>query len=177
MMILITGGSKCGKSVIAENILSPVKTEKYYIATMEPRGEEAERAIASHRRMRHGKRFLTIEQARNIGALSLPLGSSALLECVPTLTANEMFAGKSNVSRNEKQLVDKIVSGVVELSKATKMLVVVTNDVGCDGIAYAPETTAYIETLGEINRRLADIADRVIEAVYGIPVVLKGAKS
>ncbi|MGN0679717.1 MAG: bifunctional adenosylcobinamide kinase/adenosylcobinamide-phosphate guanylyltransferase [Oscillospiraceae bacterium] len=168
MMILITGGSKCGKSRIAEEILSPIKQDKFYIATMEPHGEEAERAISTHRRMRAGKNFLTIEQQRNIGELALPIGSSALLECIPTLTANEMFGGE------KEYLVERIVADVVEVAKPTALFVAITNDVGCDGIRYSPETAEYIKVLGEINRRLADIADTVIESVYGIPVILKG---
>lgn len=36
MLTLITGGCKCGKSSIAENILSDFCGRKIYIATMEP---------------------------------------------------------------------------------------------------------------------------------------------
>lgn len=32
----------------------------------------------------------------------------------------------------------------------------------------------YIRAMAEINRRLADMADAVIEVVVGIPVILKG---
>lgn len=46
MMILITGGSKCGKSSVAEGLLNGFPGEKYYIAAMEPYGEDAQRAIA-----------------------------------------------------------------------------------------------------------------------------------
>ncbi len=169
MTILITGGAKCGKSRIAEDILSRVSAEKYYIATMERSGEEAERVISRHRMMREGKGFLTIERSHDIGGITLPRGCAALLECVPTLTANEMF------SEMEKDPADKVAAGVAALAGLTGTLVVVTNDVGGDGVAYSPETTNYIRAMGEINRRLAALADTVIEAVYGIPVILKGA--
>ena len=53
-------------------------------------------------------------------------------------------------------------------------LVIVTNQVGSDGIAYAEGTAAYIEQLGIINRDIAVLADCVIECVYGIPLALKG---
>ena len=36
MMILITGGSKCGKSAAAEAILDGYEGDKFYIAAMEP---------------------------------------------------------------------------------------------------------------------------------------------
>ena len=31
----------------------------------------------------------------------------------------------------------------------------------------------YIRLMGRVNQRLAKLADRVVEVVYGIPVVLK----
>lgn len=169
MTILITGGAKCGKSRIAEDILRGAGAEKYYIATMERSGEEAERVISRHRAEREGKGFLTIERTHDIGGIALPRGCAALLECVPTLTANEMF------SQKEKDPVGKAAAGAAALAALAGTLVVVTNDVGGDGVAYSPETTDYIRAMGEINRRLAALADTVIEAVYGIPVVLKGA--
>lgn len=169
MTILITGGAKCGKSRIAEDILRSVKRNKFYIAAMNPHGEEAERTIAAHRRMREGKSFVTIEQQRNIGEINLPDGASALLECIPTLTANEMFEG------GVKYPAEKIVSEIKTSAANTELFVIITNDVGSDGITYYPETMNYIRAIGEINRRLADISDTVIEAVYGIPVLMKGA--
>lgn len=168
MTILITGGAKCGKSRIAEDILSRADTDKFYIATMEPRGEEAARTIAAHRRMREGKNFVTIERQRDIGELLLPAGACALLECIPTLTANEMFEG------GVKSPTEKIIADVTKAATNTSLFVIITNDVGSDGITYSPETTNYIWAIGEINRRLADIADTVIEAVCGIPVLMKG---
>ncbi len=169
MTILITGGAKCGKSRIAEDILSRVNTEKFYIATMERRGEEAERVISRHRTEREGKGFLTIERTHDIGGIALPCGCAALLECIPTLTANEMF------SEGEEDPAEKVIAGVAALAGLAGTLVVVTNDVGGDGVSYSPETMNYIRVMGEINRRLAALADTVIEAVYGIPVFLKGA--
>lgn len=169
MTILITGGAKNGKSRIGEDILRSVKNDKFYIATMISDGEEAERIIYRHRQARAGKGFLTIEQPRNIGELALPLGSSALLECIPTLTANEMF------SEDGKGAVGRVVSGVAELAKSCETLVVVTSNVSSDGVDYPAETREYIRAIGEINRILAEFSDTVVEAVCGIPIVLKGA--
>lgn len=174
MTILITGGAKCGKSHIAEDILNNAEN-KYYIATMEPYGEEAQQAIARHCKMREGKGFTTIEQSRNIGEIKLSKGCSVLVECISTLTANEMF---SNEITTASDVINKITSDIKRLSENVGTLVLVTNDVGCDGGVddmYSPETAEYIKAMGEINRRLAKLADIVIEAVYGIPVVLKGA--
>ena len=39
--------------------------------------------------------------------------------------------------------------------------------------AYSFETKEYIAMLGRLNQRLADMADKVTEVVYGIPVPVK----
>ena len=55
MTVLVTGGSKCGKSHFAESLFNDFPGEKIYIATMQPYGEEAFAAIERHRKMRSGK--------------------------------------------------------------------------------------------------------------------------
>ena len=62
MTVLVTGGSKCGKSHFAESLFNDLEGEKIYIATMQHYGEEAFAAIERHRKMRSGKGFETIEQ-------------------------------------------------------------------------------------------------------------------
>lgn len=170
MLILITGGSKNGKSHIAEKILDSDSLPKFYIATMEPYCEEALSAIECHRKIRSGKGFRTIEKYTDIDEVVLPDKCSVLLECMCNLCANEMF------SANCKEPVNKILTGIDQLLEKAETLVIVTNQVGDDGILYPPETMDYIRNMGIINRRLSEKADCVIEAVYGIPIILKGEK-
>ncbi len=169
MLTVITGGSKCGKSSIAEDILSKVSARKIYIATMEPFCEEAQAAIARHKKMRFGKGFEAVEKYTDIHELEIPAGCGALLECACNLMANEMF------SAGEKDPVGKIIAGIERLSGIACELIVVTNSVGGDGISYSPETMEYLKNLECLNRSLAERADRVIEAVCGIPLLLKGS--
>lgn len=98
--------------------------------------------------------------------------TTTLLECLSNLTANEMFTN----GLNEKQTVEKILSGIRHLQRQTKHLVVVTNDVFCDGISYEQETVQYMKALGEANVQLAAMADIVCEVVCGIPIFLKSDK-
>ncbi|MGN1416079.1 MAG: cobinamide kinase, partial [Oscillospiraceae bacterium] len=60
------------------------------------------------------------------------------------------------------------------LAEKTEIFAAVTSQVGSDGIAYPSETMSYIGEMGKINCGLAQMADVVIEAVYGLPAVLKG---
>ena len=169
MITLVTGGSKCGKSRYAEKIIDSLCCPKYYIATMSPDGGEAQEIIARHVKMRSGKDYITLECPRNIGEAQISAGAAALVECLGNLCANEMY-----VDGKVLRPAEKIVSDIRLLAAKTSELVIVTNDIGCDGISYSPEVMAYIEEMGKIGRRLAEISDNVIECVYGIPIALKG---
>ncbi|MDO4862640.1 MAG: bifunctional adenosylcobinamide kinase/adenosylcobinamide-phosphate guanylyltransferase, partial [Ruminococcus sp.] len=158
MTTLITGGSKCGKSSYAEKLLGDFVGRKIYIATMQPFGEDALEAIERHRKMREGKGFETVEKYTDIHEISLHSGCAVLLECVGNLCANEMFAGGKITDPT-----DRIVRGIKRLARSVSELVIVTNQVGSDGITYPDGTAEYICSLGKINRNIAEFADNVIE--------------
>lgn len=171
MIILVTGGSGCGKSFYAESLCMKLPKPRYYIAAMRPFGEESERKIARHREMRKDKGFETIEKHTDLASLRLPCPGTALLECICNLTANEMF----DENGAYEDPYNRVVKGVEALSLQCSNLIVVTNDIGSDGHLYDAGTNAYIIALGKINAELAKRADAVYELVCGIPIVRKGA--
>ena len=69
-----------------------------------------------------------------------------------------------------------MAQGVESLKKGIRHLVVVTNNVQEDGIWYDTTTMEYLKAMGEINQRLAAMADEVVEVVAGIPVIVSGQK-
>lgn len=170
MMILLTGGSACGKSSYAEKICTQLPMPRYYIAAMRPYGEGGMEKVERHREMRRGKGFETIERYTELDKLVLPERGTVLLECICNLTANEMFDEEGNYT----DPFVRVVSGVQALREQCDTLIVVTNDVGTDNACYDASTQAYIEVLGRINAALAAQADAVYELVCGIPLVLKG---
>ena len=198
MIHLVTGGSGSGKSEYGEGLILDIPDgERFYIATMESSGREAERRIARHRKLREGKGFFTIERPRNLGGLILPGEGrkNVLLECVSNLAANEMFGGGACGSAESAgetgacglaepaqetgpdrltELARRIVSDIRSLARQADHLVIVTNQVGEDGCCYDRETRAYIALVGRVNQELAKLADQVTEVVFGIPVVVKG---
>ena len=177
MMILVIGGSGSGKSSYAEEAVCSVSEKdmkKYYLATMQIFDEEGQNKVERHRKLRSGKGFLTIEQPGEIGRSLERMDAgrkTVLLECISNLTANEMFAGET--PKLEMQVVQSVISGLEQLRKNTTNLVVVSNNVFEDGIIYDLTTMNYIHAMGEINQRLAAMADQVVEVVAGIPVVIK----
>lgn len=70
----------------------------------------------------------------------------------------------------------RILEGILSLKAQCGHLVVVTNEVFSDGEQYDAETENYRRLLGDINCRLAAMADEVYEVTLGIPMVLKKEK-
>ena len=201
MVVLVTGGSGSGKSAFAEEYLMRLSTQaetKYYIATMQPFGEESLAKIRRHQRLRAGKGFTTIEQSRDLTKAaqriakpsnqfqeeavtinrpenSVPfIRDTALLECMSNLVANEMFA--ENKIRLRDEVTAQILDGIEALNRQLEHLLIVTNNVFEDGISYDATTQAYIRALGRINTEVAALADTVTEVVVGIPVPVKERK-
>lgn len=171
MLIVVTGGSGSGKSAFAEQmVLKLNQRRRLYIATMYPFDEECRHRIARHRKMREKKAFETLECYTHLEMAKVLGYETVLLECMSNLTANEMYqeGGAGD------DCVDAILRGVEHLISQCDHLVIVTNEIFSDGILYDPETVRYQRYLGEINRRIARMADLVVEVVYSIPVVHKG---
>ena len=166
MIVLLTGGSGCGKSTYAEKIIAAMPKEKRaYIATMQVYDEESVRRVARHRAQRADKGFFTIECEKELASARIEDGSVVLLEDLVNLVANEMFDGGD---------VSRIIPALDDLAARCRHLVMVTNDVFSDGEVYSESTQEYLRVLAGINAHAAAIADCVCEVVYAIPVLLKG---
>ncbi len=174
MIYLVTGGSGSGKSAYAEGLVSSSGIgERFYIATMFPYDEESKKRVLRHQKMRADRHFKTLECFTDLEKIEVPKGSIVLLECMSNLLANEMYMpqGAGDLC------VKAILSGVKRLENKVETLIIVTNEVFSDGGAYDAETLKYIHNLGEINKKVQEMADAVVEVVYGIPVWMKGRLS
>ena len=173
MLVVVTGGSGSGKSAFAEEtILSLGEARRIYIATMQAFDEESHRRIRRHRHMRAGKGFETIERYTELNELLIPKDCVVLLECMSNLVANEMFREDGF----HPEVAEKITEGVKNLLSQAKHVVIVTNEIFSDGILYEEESEQYKKELGQINQKLAEMAEEGVEVVYGIPVWHKGGK-
>lgn len=175
MLHVVTGGSGSGKSAYAETELLRLAKQnnckKYYIATMEPFGEETLKKIERHREMRKDKGFDTLECYVNLKGTAETMTDrpAVLLECMSNLTANEIY----RLDGAGERTADSIVDGVQELCGRCEHVVIVTNEVCSECTRDSADMNRYKKILSEVNRRLAQKADWVTEVVYGIPVEVK----
>jgi adenosylcobinamide kinase/adenosylcobinamide-phosphate guanylyltransferase len=180
MLIFLSGGVRSGKSTLGERLVERyARGRKVYLATSEICDEEMEERVARHREDRAGKGFATIERSRDVGSAVqfLGEGDAVLLDCLGTLTANEMFAGgRTEFDEDCKAaLVSKIHQDIMAVEKAVSALVVISNEIFSDGAAYGKATSDYIDVLGRLHIALASSADAAAECACGRHFVHKGA--
>ena len=174
MLIYVYGGSGSGKSAYAEQrIVDSGETMRYYIATMEPFGEEGRRRIARHRALRAGKGFLTVECPVRLEQLALSGRGAVLVEDLSNLLANEIWSAQGRGWTDADVLPETIAKACRQLSRQHTLTVVVGNDVYREGDAGTAEMERYIALLAACQQRIAACADEVIEVVCGIPLVQK----
>jgi adenosylcobinamide kinase / adenosylcobinamide-phosphate guanylyltransferase len=179
MMIFISGGVRSGKSTLGERLVSlHTGGRKVYFATSEVYDDEMTRRVEKHRLDRAGKGFITIEMSRDIAlaASQLEADDAVLLDCLGTLAANEMFAEAFAQSSTDSVsvLAEKIYHDIMHIHSKVSLLVVISNEVFSDGIAYEKMTMEYIELLGKLHCSLAAVADTAIECTSSVITVHKG---
>ena len=87
MIILVTGGSGCGKSTWAEKLVQSLPSGKrVYIATMQVYDRESEIRVQRHRAQRAGLGFRTVECEKDLASAPVEDGSVVLLEDLVNLT-------------------------------------------------------------------------------------------
>jgi adenosylcobinamide kinase/adenosylcobinamide-phosphate guanylyltransferase len=172
MLLLIIGGSGSGKSEYAQNrILESGILPRYYIATMEPYGEEGRKRIQRHLKLREHMDFQTIERPVHIGGLTgLPPGA-VLVEDLSNLLSNEIWA--SGGRGFSPDLAEQIAGELAELLRRHSFVALVGNDIHRDLPPENPEMAQFLEQLATLHRLLAERADEVVEVVAGIAVTVK----
>lgn len=190
MIILVLGTPDSGKSKMAEDIVMQLAAglatgaargeaagpsasagmDKLYIATMIPFGEEGDRRIEKHRKMRAGKGFVTVEKYTEVDSLIGEIGNLSgkccLLECMSNLVGNEMHDPR-NLSLPDEELEKRITEEVMALGKSCGHLVVVANSFLTDDAGYDDETRRYVRIAGHVNEMLKAGADRTCELAEG----------
>ena len=174
MTVLISGGAKCGKSSLAQNLAVKLADggSLYYLATMIPTGEEDQARIRHHLADRAGMGFETVECFRNILSVADAEGTF-LVDNVTSLVQNALFPVEKNYEM-DPQAADSCGEELVEFAKTVRHGVFVSDYIYSDGLRYSESTEQYRKCLANVDRRLANVCDVVIEVSAGQMIIHKG---
>jgi adenosylcobinamide kinase / adenosylcobinamide-phosphate guanylyltransferase len=190
-LILILGGARSGKSSFAERLATGSGRPVAFIATATASDDEMRERIARHRASRP-KVWHTLEEPLDLpGAVrqAAELADVVLLDCVTLWLGNVLLQASGQREKDDKreeeshttsELFDEgalkeceALLAVVKSLDPNKTLIVVTNEVGLGLVPAYPLGRLYRDTLGYINQRLAEAAERVYLMVAGLAVDIK----
>lgn len=175
MTVFISGGAKCGKSSIAQELAVKLSGGErlYYVATMIPSGSEDDVRIRRHLQDRAGMGFQTVECFRNIGSIADREGTF-LVDNITSLMQNAMFPPEKNYEMDLSS-AENCSRELMDFAANVRHGVFVSDYIYSDAERYSESTERYRKCLADADRRLARICDVVMEVCAGIPIIHKGA--
>ena len=139
---------------------------------MNPYDLEDLKRIENHLKEREGYGFNTIEETIDMSKVSKVIQKEdiVLIDSVTSLVTNCMFQGKDFF----KEVKEDILSGILEIINVAGDVVIVSDYLFSDSIQYDCYTESFRKEIGIINRKLAELADILVECSYGNIIYHKG---
>lgn len=169
---LLLGGTRSGKSALAEEMAKKSDGSVVYIATGKGIDDEMLQRIERHRSLRP-PHWITIEADGNLPQVikeGYDRGAGTIIVDCLTIYVSELMT-THNLS--EKEIGDHFAELFLDLPDVR--LIMVSNEVGMGLVPPYPSGRAYRDVLGRVNQMAAAAADTVMMMVAGIPVAIKGA--
>ncbi|MCC7103777.1 MAG: bifunctional adenosylcobinamide kinase/adenosylcobinamide-phosphate guanylyltransferase [Chloroflexi bacterium] len=168
--MLVTGGSRSGKSRYALSRAAALSDAVLFVATGVETDAEMAARIARHRAERPAN-WATVEARYELGTavtgVAAP-GTTVLVEDVGTLVTYLLVAREAS----EADVLAEI-NQLVGLKEVGYRLVVVTAEVGLGVVPATPLARGFRDLLGLANQRLATVAEEVVFLVSGLPLTVK----
>jgi adenosylcobinamide kinase/adenosylcobinamide-phosphate guanylyltransferase len=175
-VILVTGGSRSGKSEHALQMSEALAGPRVFVATCPAVDAEITERIRKHQEKRRGRGWRTIEEPFDLaGALSLSTDCKVLLVDCLTLWVNNLMheAQKAEQAITEEDVARKCSEVVQVCSDLNATVVFVTNEVGMGIVPADASSRLYRDLVGRCNQIMAEAADEVILVCCGLPLHLK----
>lgn len=182
-IIMVTGGTRSGKSTFAEKTASGFGDKVLYIATSVAFDDEMKERVKKHKEQRPSGWF-TLEAYKGLDRCLDTVGKdfdAALLDCLTLMVSNLMLEKDmdwENMTVDEINKVEAVVAKEVDklLDAALESgfpFVIVTNELGMGVVPSTVLGRAVRDIGGRANQKLAQVADEVYLCVSGIPVRIK----
>ena len=174
-IVLVTGGSRSGKSGYAQSRAEALGGKRVFVATCPEVDAEMEERIRRHRRHRQGRGWETREEPVELErVLRMVEADVVLVDCLTLWVSNLMYAAAGEGRDFGEDEVEESSAGVMEAcaGRAGKVFFV-TNEVGSGIVPENPLARRFRDLVGRCNQTVAGGADEVVLLVSGIPVRIK----
>ncbi|MBL0353413.1 MAG: bifunctional adenosylcobinamide kinase/adenosylcobinamide-phosphate guanylyltransferase [Dechloromonas sp.] len=181
MKELILGGTRSGKSALAESRATATACKVIYVATATPGDPEMAARIAHHRARRPADWHCVEEPIRLADALR-DLAAPAtciLVDCLTLWLSNLFFAGQAarqaeaGLPLDCPLLREQVAALLAILPDLPGHVILVSNEVGCGIVPMHPVSRLFADEQGRLNQRVAARCDQVTLVAAGLPLSLK----
>jgi adenosylcobinamide kinase / adenosylcobinamide-phosphate guanylyltransferase len=176
-LILVTGGTRSGKSGLAQNLAETLAGPRYFIATCPKVDPEMDERISRHQQARENGGWRTIEEEINLEGIFSRMENAnvCLVDCLTLWVNNLLFHKEQSQEILTEDILRKYCLEFIEQTKRfAGTTICVTGEVG---MGIVPENTSarlYRDLVGCCNQVFAKAAGKVVLVSCGIPLVLKG---
>lgn len=174
-IILITGGTRSGKSDFALRRGEELSGTHCFVATCPLLDEEMAERVEKHRRTRKENVWDTVEEALAINeVLARNEYDVYLVDCL-TLWINNQLADSADTGKvcNEIFVADETRCLIETADRIDAAVIFVTNEVGMGIVPENQLARRYRDLVGLSNRLIATAAHEVALVSCGLPIYLK----
>ncbi len=165
--MLVLGGVRSGKSRCAQQLAEATGALVTFIATAERRDDPEMHAKIDRHIADRPAAWLTVEEPLALGAaVDAARTPVVLVDCL-TFFASNLLADPEAQQRQHQLYA--------ALRAPSCLIILVSNEVGSGVVPAYALGRQFRDLLGEINQRVAALADTVVLMVAGLPLPLKGS--
>ncbi|WP_152221500.1 bifunctional adenosylcobinamide kinase/adenosylcobinamide-phosphate guanylyltransferase [Pseudomonas sp. SCB32] len=170
MLELILGGARSGKSRLAERLALESGLPVTYVATAQAGDGEMSARILQHRARRPAQWGLVEEPLALADALERLAGPErcVLVDCLTLWVTNLLIFEDGWRLRGE---IDALLE---VLPRLPGRIILVSNETGLGVVPLGELSRRYVDEAGWLHQSLAEVSERVVFTVAGLPMVLKG---
>jgi len=178
---LVLGGVRSGKSRYAQQLGERAERVLFVATAPAPSSTPCDaemRAKIEHHRATRPAAWQTVEEPLELARVLAEQGQGcdlAIVDCLTLFVANLLHAAGEDDGRLGQLIEEKTTALCAALAAAPCDVVLVSNEVGSGVVPAYAAGRRYRDALGELNQRVAAVADDVLLLVAGLPLALKGA--
>ncbi len=176
-IILVTGGSRSGKSEYAQRLAERTPSPRLYLATCPVLDSETRERVERHRQARAGRGWTTIEETEDLARAikQAPGGNVLLIDCLTLWVNNLMWqAEQAGHTLTEDAIREQCRELLAVCQEFAGPALLVTNEVGWGVVPDNPAGRRFRDLAGRCNQVAAEAASTVVLMVSGIATGLKG---
>ena len=175
-LILVTGGSRGGKSAYAQRLAEALAGPRAFVATCPVIDEEMRERVRCHQLARSSCDWRTIEEPLDLAAAFRAAQEQpvVLVDCLTLWVNNVLYeAEQQNKTVSEADIARRCKPVIAAAREHGGSVIFVTNEVG---MGLVPETTLgrrFRDLAGRVNQIIATACDEVFLVVCGQPLQIK----